>query len=754
MKDGFQGFPTVEEKLETGFKIQAWGNTRTSSSQYTCCKVMYMALALLSVILSTVALPTEETEETNLICETPQCQSAATTILGNLDLTVQPCDDFYQFACGNYKKGLELPGDSPYYTPIYNYSNEARRKLRIGVEEPITEEDPEAFEKLQKFYNVCMNESHINENSENEFLQILYDLGGWPVLVGESWDGSNFDWKRFILEIDSMGFKINQFLSMYVNIDAKNTSGTLIEMSAPSFGIDQGYLLKSPSGNTSNKIENAYFKYMVGVAKLLGANSPDIEGELKDSLEFEKNLANISLLMRVERDLYKRYNPTTVAEMDEKHSYVQWSEFLQRLMSPTVQLSPSNKINLHDENYFTKFPEVLAKFSKRTIANYAFWRLVQDSVPYLSTRLNYLATKLTSELYGISTISSRWKTCISAMKRGLPIASGALYVRRNFDPRSKNDAKDLFHRVKEAFKESLEQADWMDSETRMAAMTKLDNMTSVIAYPDEYLDDGKLDAFYGKIRIDPSSYLRTSLSLNFAERRRWYEYLTKEVDNTDWTKLYDTAADINGYMDLNGNAIDIKAGILQGMMFNTEYPKYINYGGIGVIMGHEISHGFDDQGKMKDEHGNLRNWWKTDTEEKFQDKAHCVIDQYSNYSVTIDGTLIHLNGQQTLGENIADIGGVKSAYLAYKNWQREFGDEPRLPGLDNFTSEQMFWISFANTWCVKYRPEYLKDTIETDPHTYEPYRVIGVASNRPEFSRDFNCPDHSPMNPDKKCNVW
>ncbi|KAJ8667496.1 hypothetical protein QAD02_009159 [Eretmocerus hayati] len=679
----------------------------------------------------------------------------ATAIRENMDDRIQPCDDFYQFACGNYKKNVEGSKNPPVSSLIYDYYDKNINSLKTNLEESVTSDDPETFKKLQMFYNVCMNESHIDTNSESEFRAILRELGDWPVLAGESWNESNFNLMETMLKIDSLGFRPNQLFSIEVDTDAKNSTGYILLLTKPSFGIDQAFLSKSPSvNNTNNPVVDAYLNYMVDVAKILKSNSSDVEKELRESLEFEKGLASISLPRRLERNVTKLYNPTTIAEMEVKYPYIQWFDFFDRLISPTVQLSPSNKVDLHDLKYFEGFMNVSSRYSNRTLANYIFWHLVRNSVPYLSKRIRAASEKLNLELYGSLGKMKRWRHCISIMKEDFSIATSALYVRRNSNENSKKSVIDLFYKVQKSFNETLEEIDWMDDKTRAAAIEKLENMQPLIAFPSEYFDDGILDTYHETMVINPDSLLRSSLSLSSATKRKVYKYLEEKVNRSDWTNYIGGADDVNAFYNPRLNLVDVKAGILQGFVFNEAYPNYINYAGIGFILSHEITHGFDDRGRMGDKDGNTKNWWDVDTEKKYLNKTRCVMDQYRNYSFTVNGESLQQNPQQTIGENIADIGGLKIAYLAYKDWQKESADSHLLPGLEQFTPNQLFWISYANSFCAKYKPNFLKTSIETYVHSLVPHRVNGAVSNRPEFSFDFKCSDQSPMNRANKCNVW
>nr|CAH7760509.1 unnamed protein product [Callosobruchus chinensis] len=304
--------------------------------------------------------------------------------------------------------------------------------------------------------------------------------------------------------------------------------------------------------------------------------------------------------------------------------------------------------------------------------------------------------------------------------------------------------------IRAEFYDILKRVDWMDDVTRKHALDKAKAMTTHIAYPDELLDDRKLEQFYENLELDPEHYLHSILNLTLFGTRFSFKRLREPVNKTDWI-THGRPAVVNAFYSSIENSIQFPAGILQGVFFSADRPRYMNYGAIGFVIGHEITHGFDDQGRQFDQEGNLVDWWQEGTKRAFVDKAQCIIDQYGNY--TVPELSLNLNGINTQGENIADNGGIKEAYLAYNKWSERHGREAQLPGLP-FTPNQMFWISAANTWCAKYRPESLRLRILTGYHSPGQFRVQGPFSNSPYFAKDFNCPAGTKMNPKKKCLVW
>lgn len=304
--------------------------------------------------------------------------------------------------------------------------------------------------------------------------------------------------------------------------------------------------------------------------------------------------------------------------------------------------------------------------------------------------------------------------------------------------------------IKEEFRNILNEIDWMDPNTRQRAHQKLNAIKDYIGYPEEIMVNSKLEELYDGLQISATDYFQNGINMSIWSTNYHWKKLREKVDKTDW-KRHAYPAVVNAFYSSIENSIQFPAGILQGIFYQKARPNYLNYGGIGWVIGHEITHGFDDQGRQYNDIGNLNDWWDIETKKRFITKTRCIIEQYGNYTAPV--VKLALNGINTQGENIADNGGLKEAYRAYNRWVKRNGNELVLPGLD-LTPNQLFWVGAANTWCSKYRPKSLEMRIRTGAHSPGNFRVKGPFSNSREFSQDFNCRIGSPMNPVNKCEVW
>ncbi|XP_019873600.1 neprilysin-2 isoform X2 [Aethina tumida] len=680
------------------------------------------------------------------ICLTPGCIHTASNVLSSMDQNVDPCDDFYQFTCGNFLKKTNIPDDKSSVTSFSIISDLLQEQLRSMIEEPISETEPKPFQLTKKLYRACMNKTRIEEIGLSTIHQIFKDLGGWPLLEGSTWNEGEFNWRESVYKFRKVGYSVDYFIDFSVGIDLKNSTKRIIDLDQASLGLRREFLIKG----FNEKLVKAYYDYMVDIAVIFGADREKAKTELRESLEFEMKLANISLPSEKRRNATSLYNPMTIDDLQKNFPSIPWNEYMNTLLAPDTSVQPGEIIIVNVPKYITDFERLISRTPKRVQANYVMWRAAATSVSYLTEELRNRQLEYTTIVTGRTEREARWKECIDLSAGSLSIAAGALYVRKYFHEEARQSAIEMVKDIREEFQTILNNVEWMDETTRKNALEKAKSMSTHIGYPDELTDDKKLEEFYGNLELDPDNYMRSILNLTLFGTRFSFKRLRQPVNKTDWI-THGRPAVVNAYYSSIENSIQFPAGILQGVFFSADRPRYMNYGAIGFVIGHEITHGFDDQGRQFDKEGNLVDWWAPQTREAFVSKAQCIIDQYGNY--TVPELKLNLNGINTQGENIADNGGIKEAYLAYNKWVQRNGEEPMLPGL-KYTPNQMFWISAANTWCAQYRPESLKLRILTGYHSPGEFRVRGPMSNSEYFARDFSCPEGSKMNPIKKCRVW
>lgn len=413
-------------------------------------------------------------------------------------------------------------------------------------------------------------------------------------------------------------------------------------------------------------------------------------------------------------------------------------------------ITEDESIVIYSPEYFDDLSNLIGQYvqserGKVTLANYMAWSVIQSLIATLPKNFRDASKVLRKALIGSEGIEVSWRYCVTDTNQVMGFALGSLFVRRVFQGKSKERAEEMIYSIRNAFKDNLPDLSWMDDRTRQLAREKADHINQMIGFPDFILNPEKLNGKYEGLELDENNYFENNIKVNVLSLRENMEKINKPANKTEWEM---TPPMVNAYYTPTKNQIVFPAGILQTPFYDLSYPNSLNYGAMGVVMGHELTHAFDDQGREYDKDGNLYQWWFNETLKNFEERVKCFVDQYSSYKVEDS----HLNGKQTLGENIADNGGLKAAFRAYEKWA-EVNPEPRLPGL-NLTSKQLFFVGFAQVWCSISTPEALKLQVLNDPHAPAQFRVIGTLSNSHEFAREFNCPVGSNMNPEKKCVVW
>ncbi|XP_033212286.1 neprilysin-2-like [Belonocnema kinseyi] len=668
------------------------------------------------------------------MCLTPDCKNAASKILQYMDPKVAPCDDFYKFACGNFIKSTVIPKDDTRVQIDDSIDDKVMQQLKIIIEEPIKSNEPRWAKTTKSLYNACMNTNAIEKNSFHKILAYFNKLGGWPVLE-DSWKEKDFDWKQATYDMKKWGFETDFFFTCYVDTGDEVNWKSMILIDQTYLAIGCEYFIK---GFTDKKVQ-AYYDLMVEVAVIFGAKRTRAEKELKESLEFEMKLGVIS----------GTYDPPTekqmsVKELSKKYPSIPWKEYFSTLF-PSAAIDDYALIRVIMPSFFDKFETLMKKTPKRVLANYLLWRAILDSGNYLNSKI----FNLTHEFYGAIS-EAKWRTCLHFTNKKLGTSFGALYVRKFFNKESKKSAEELAANIEQQFKKILKEVDWMDEKTKRNALVKLESINNLIGYPDELFDNKKLDEFYMKLEITPDDYLQAVLNMTIFLKDKLSNQLRYPVKRLDWTS-HSAIAFGNTVYKKEENSISIYAGRQQDIFLHKDRPQYLNYARLGVLLAREITHGFDWQGSLFGKNGDPEDWWTKETEENVSKKADCIIKQYGNYTAEEVG--LKLNANKVAVENIADNGGVKISYLAYQDWLKKHGPELKLPGL-NYSQTQLFWIQAAIQHCAKYTKESLKNDIMTSDYSPAKFRVLGTFSNRPEFSKDFNCPRDSTMNPVKKCSVW
>uniref|UniRef100_A0A0A9XT19 Endothelin-converting enzyme 1 n=1 Tax=Lygus hesperus TaxID=30085 RepID=A0A0A9XT19_LYGHE len=659
-----------------------------------------------------------------------------------MDTSADPCKDFYQFACGRWSKLNPIPKDKGAYDTFEMLRESLDSILKELLEEaPTPSEEPEAYIKAKNLYKSCVNYDVLEQRGSKPLTALLDKLGGWPVLDPE-WDRSKFDWLWLMAQLRL--FNNDILISEWVGPDIKNSDQYVIHLDQTSLGLPTRDYYLQPS---NLQYLEAYKSYLVKVATLLGAPAVNATLAAEEVIHFEVALAKITSAPDERRNVSELYQRMTVAELRSYIPQINWQRYLSIVLGRPCNSTES--VVVFALRYLEDLVSLLGKTEPKTISNYLLWRFVRHRVNNLDDRFQEAKQKFYYILFGREESPPRWKNCIAQVNGNMGMAVGAMFVRKYFDEYSKNDTLIMTREIQQSFREILEETTWIDKDTKRLARDKVDAMALRIGYPDSILDKSELDDRYKDVAIDPNLYFENTLNILRHLTRVEQSHLGTPVNKSIWNTA---PAVVNAYYSRNKNQIMFPAGILQPPFYHRYFPKSLNYGGIGVVIGHEITHGFDDKGRLFDRNGNLHRWWRDEAVAQFHEKAQCIIDQYGKY--VVDEVGIQIDGINTQGENIADNGGIKQAFRSYQKWSNSFGDKDEtLPGL-NYTGMQLFFLNFAQVWCGETRPAASRNKLKTAVHSPGKYRVIGTLSNSVEFAKVYNCPLGSPMNPVKKCTVW
>ncbi|XP_058043306.1 endothelin-converting enzyme-like 1 [Ahaetulla prasina] len=665
---------------------------------------------------------------------------ASRFIATNIDPTIDPCKDFYSFACGGWLRRHGIPEDKLIYGTIAAIGEQNEEKLQRLLQQPVRRPYRASAErKVKEFFRSCLDMTEIDRLGAWPMLEVIEDCGGWDMRAL----GRQGRWDLDELFYKTQGvYSTTVFFALTVNLDSKNSSRYIIRIDQDGLTLSERTLYLGQD-DESEKILAAYVAFMERLLNLLGAEH--VEQKAKEILQLEQRLANITISEYddLRRDINSMYNKVTLGELQRITPNLKWKRLLDRIFHE--RFSEDEEVVLLATDYMQQVSEIIQTTPIRILHNYMLWRIAVVLSEHLSTPFRDAIHEFAKEMEGAEKPMELAKTCLSQANKHFGMALGALFVEEYFSSTSKAKVQQLVEDIKHILDRRLEELEWMDEETRTAARAKLKHMMVMIGYPDFLLNPGAVDKEY-EFEVHQKTYFKNILHSIRFNIKLSVKKIRQEVDKSAW--LLPPQA-LNAYYLPNKNQMVFPAGILQPTLYDPEFPQSLNYGGIGTIIGHELTHGYDDWGGQYDQYGNLMHWWTDASYRKFRQKAECIVNLYDNFTVYNQ----RVNGKHTLGENIADMGGLKLAYYAYQKWVREHGPENPLLWL-KYTHEQLFFIAFAQNWCIKRRSQSIYLQVLTDKHAPEHYRVLGSVSQFEEFGRVFHCPKESPMNPTHKCSVW
>ncbi|MCC7415604.1 MAG: M13 family metallopeptidase [Acidobacteria bacterium] len=639
--------------------------------------------------------------------------------LSAIDRSADVCTDFYQFACGGWLARNPIPSDRPRWGRFDELQEKNFEILRSILERAAAGQAPE-YRKIGDQYASCTNEAAIEQLGATplaprlEAIAAMKNMADLPALLGR---------------LHAVG--VDAFFRFGAEADFKDARIEIATLGQGGLGLpDRDYYFRDDV--KSRDLRQQYVTHVSTMSTLAGTPAAQGADAASEVMRIETALAGGALDAVAQRDPDNVYHKMTMAGLQALTPHFDWTRYLRAAGAPAIQ-----SVNVSEPEFLKAFDGILDAGALDDVKTYLRWQLVHASAPFLSSAfVNENFAFYGRTLQGTPELRARWKRCVQYTDVYLGEALGEAYVREAFGPQAKADMLNMVHAIEAALRRDITELPWMTQPTREQALGKLQAIENKIGYPDKWRDYRALEIARGDLvgNIERASAF---------EFRRQMAKIDKPVDKSEWLM---TPPTVNAYYEPLQNNINFPAGILQPPFYSPKGDAALNYGGAGAVIGHELTHGFDDQGRQFDAQGNLRDWWTPADAKAFEDRAACFVEQYAGYE-PVPG--VHLNGMLTLGENAADNGGLRLALMAYLA-----GPARSAQTIDGFTPEQRVFLGWGQVWCENRRPEYERLQAQTNPHAPGRYRVNGVVSNMPEFQKAFSCRPQAAMVRENACRVW
>jgi endothelin-converting enzyme/putative endopeptidase len=638
-----------------------------------------------------------------------------------MDRSVDPCADFFAYSCGGWIKNNPIPPDQSSWDTYSKMQDENLVQLRELLE-AASAPDPNrnaATQKIGDYYATCTDEKTIEGKGAEPVKAMLDRI-------------ANLQSKADLADLKSDMVFTNTFFNFGSTQDFRDASKVIAEVNQGGLGLpDRDYYTKDDA--KSQELRKAYLAHVQKMFELLGDKTDVADSEAQTVMRIETALARGSLTRVERRDPKNLDHKMTSPAFEKIAPEFQWQVYFTKVGLPKL-----DSLNVAEPTFFKALSAELKTEKLDDLKTYLRWHLVHTDAPFLSSAfVNENFAFYGKTLRGQEQLKPRWKRCTENIDDDLGEALGQAYVDKYFSPDAKQKALKMVKEIEAAMEQDINSLPWMSPETKQQALGKLHKVANKVGYPDKWRDYSKLEIARGD-------------ELGNVERSRQFEFnrqlakIGKPVDHGEWDM---TPPTVNAYYNPQMNDINFPAGVLQPPAFDPTSDAAPNYGDTGGTIGHELTHGFDDEGRKFDADGNLRDWWTAEDGKQFEKRAECISTQYSGYTVIDD---IKINGKLTLGEDVADLGGLLLAYMA---WKQDTKDQ-KLDPLDDLTPEQRFFVGYGQSWCGHTKDETKRLRATVDPHSPEKYRTNGVVSNMPEFQQAFHCKAGSPMVNANQCRVW
>ncbi len=640
-----------------------------------------------------------------------------------MDMTANPCIDFYQYACGTWMAENPVPPDQSRWGTFDQLAERNRSVLR-GILEKASVDDPQRSaldQKIGDFYASCLDQAAIDKLGTQP---LDPDLKRIAVIQSKA------QLVDALIRLHLLG--VGVFFNFTSTPDARNSDKEIADADQGGLGLpDRDYYLKDDP--KSVKLREEYVTHVQKMLELLGEPAARAAPDSQAVLRIETALAKAALDRVARRDPMQTYHKMPLEEFVALSPGIDWPKYFAGLGAPSF-----TELNVSVPDFFKALDSVVKTSSVADLKTYLRWHLIHSEAGFLASPILQENFRFYGQiLSGSKELQAPWKRCVEATDGDLGFALGRKYVEQVFPPDAKARVLTMIEQIEKMLGQDIQSLDWMTPATKEQAMIKLRAVTNKIGYPDKWID-------YSTVKIVRGEAVANDERATEFEVHRELNKIGQPVDRSEWRM---TPPTVNAYYSPLQNNINFPAGILQPPFFDNRKDAATNYGAIGAVMGHELTHGFDDQGRHFDADGNLRDWWTPEDAAEFEKRAECLIKEYSAFTPVDD---VHLNGKLTLGENTADNGGVHLAFLAL---MKSMESKP-FPKVDGFTPQQRFFLGYAQIWCQNVRPEEARRRAQIDPHSDGRDRVNGVLGNTPEFGEAFACHAGQPMIHQPACRVW
>ena len=644
-----------------------------------------------------------------------------------MDKTADPCVDFYQYTCGGWMMNNPIPADQPRWS-VYGKLGQDNQRYLWGILNGLAKQTKGRNPRQQQigdYFAACMDEAAVEKLGAKPLAPYLAQINAMkskrdlPVVLA-----------NLQLNMADAGF----FFGFGSNQDFADASRVIAFATAGGLSLpDRDYYLKAE--DKSKQIRDQFVSHVARTFELLGDSADVAKGNAAKVMEIETALANASLSRVDKRDPHKLFHNMDAKGLKALMPGFEWSAYLK-----VAGLSKLNSFNVTEPEFFTALEKLWQTNSLDDIKNYLRWHLAHISAPHLSSAfVNENFNFFNKTLRGVPELRPRWKRCVALVDGQLGEALGQEFVSRAFSAELKIKTLHMTRQIEQAMEVDLNQLTWMSAQTKQNALAKLHTIVNKIGYPDKWRD-------YSAVVVKRNDFIGNVQRGNLFESRRDIAKIGKPLDRGEWSM---TPPTVNAYYNAQMNDINFPAGVLQPPLYDPKMDDAPNYGNTGGTIGHELTHGFDDEGRQFDAKGNLKEWWTEKDAREFTDRAQCIVDQYAQYTIVDD---IKINSKLTLGEDIADLGGLVLGWMA---WQAQIAETNAKPASrEGFSPEQRFFIGYAQWACENNRPEDLRDRALTNPHSPGKYRVNGLVINMPEFQKAFACKAGQPMVRENRCKIW